>query len=215
MRCTARSKQSGEQCKRHAVNGRNVCSIHGGKTPRGVASPHFKHGQYSRYAQVLPERLLAKFQTLLENQDDIEKLGENIALTELRIVELLDRLNQEDFGADWLKIRETYSMMIGYMKMRNFDKANDAMVTLGSHIDKGVADYQTWKQIHADIEAKRKLVETKQRIVAQEETSISLAEAMTLITQLVAVINSVVSDKETRQKLTDEFSRILPANRLM
>jgi hypothetical protein len=37
-RCTAKSKQSGERCKRAAVVGATVCSMHGGKIPRVVAA---------------------------------------------------------------------------------------------------------------------------------------------------------------------------------
>lgn len=33
-RCHAKSKRSGEQCKRHPVPGLSVCSIHGGKSPQ-------------------------------------------------------------------------------------------------------------------------------------------------------------------------------------
>ena len=32
-RCTAKSKQSGEQCKRYAIKGGTVCKIHGGGIP--------------------------------------------------------------------------------------------------------------------------------------------------------------------------------------
>lgn len=32
-RCQARSKQSGEQCKRYAIAGGTVCTMHGGKSP--------------------------------------------------------------------------------------------------------------------------------------------------------------------------------------
>ncbi len=46
--CTATSKRSGNQCQKHAMRGRTVCLAHGGKTPRGTASPHFKTGRYSR-----------------------------------------------------------------------------------------------------------------------------------------------------------------------
>lgn len=37
-RCTAKSKQSGERCKRAAVVGATVCSMHGGKAPRVAAA---------------------------------------------------------------------------------------------------------------------------------------------------------------------------------
>lgn len=32
-KCTAKSKQSGERCKRYPIRGGTVCAIHGGKTP--------------------------------------------------------------------------------------------------------------------------------------------------------------------------------------
>lgn len=32
-RCTAASKRTGERCKRHAIRGGTVCSMHGGKAP--------------------------------------------------------------------------------------------------------------------------------------------------------------------------------------
>ena len=35
--CTARSKRSGERCKRRPIRGGNVCSMHGGKIPAVVA----------------------------------------------------------------------------------------------------------------------------------------------------------------------------------
>ncbi len=36
--CTAKSKRSGERCRNHAVHGKTVCHIHGGKSsgaPKG------------------------------------------------------------------------------------------------------------------------------------------------------------------------------------
>lgn len=47
-RCTAQSKRSGERCRKSAMKERAVCLAHGGKTPRGVASPNLRHGRYSK-----------------------------------------------------------------------------------------------------------------------------------------------------------------------
>lgn len=87
VQCQANSKQSGEQCKRSAVPGRAVCSMHGGKTPVGMASPHFKHGRHSKY---LPISLAKKYH---EAQDDPVLLGlrEEILLIDVRINQLLDQ----------------------------------------------------------------------------------------------------------------------------
>ena len=46
-RCGAKTRK-GTPCKNPCVRGRNRCRMHGGKTPRGWASPHYKHGFYSK-----------------------------------------------------------------------------------------------------------------------------------------------------------------------
>lgn len=45
--CTATSKRTGQRYRKPAMIDRTVCRTHGGKTPRGVTSPHFRHGRYS------------------------------------------------------------------------------------------------------------------------------------------------------------------------
>ena len=58
--CSAKSKQSGQRCKNTAVAGGKVCHIHGGKTPRAEASPHYVTGRYSRFMkQSLQEKMQA------------------------------------------------------------------------------------------------------------------------------------------------------------
>jgi hypothetical protein len=47
--CTATSKRSGQRCRKHAMRGRNVCLAHGGRTPLGFGSPHWKTGLHSRH----------------------------------------------------------------------------------------------------------------------------------------------------------------------
>jgi hypothetical protein len=54
--CTAKSKRSGERCRRAATRGRTVCRMHGGASPAGVASATYRSGRYSK---AVPVRLLA------------------------------------------------------------------------------------------------------------------------------------------------------------
>lgn len=58
--CKATSKRTGQRCKLPAADGYAVCRFHGGATPRGADSPHFRHGRYSRYLnQSLQHKLAA------------------------------------------------------------------------------------------------------------------------------------------------------------
>lgn len=47
--CGAKTR-SGGRCQKAPCKDRKRCSNHGGKTPRGVESPHYKSGLYSQYA---------------------------------------------------------------------------------------------------------------------------------------------------------------------
>src|SRR5690606_14036435 len=69
--CKAKSKRSGVRCKKDAVIGGEVCHIHGGKTPKGVDSPQYIHGRYSK---TLPQQIRAKIET--DASDPLDLLPE-------------------------------------------------------------------------------------------------------------------------------------------
>lgn len=46
--CGAKTRD-GTSCKRRPSPGRKRCHLHGGATPIGIGSPHYRHGFYSRY----------------------------------------------------------------------------------------------------------------------------------------------------------------------
>lgn len=73
------------------MRGRNVCMSHGGKTPRGAASPHFKTGRYSRS---LPGHLLAAYEQALSDPR-LLSLRHELALTDAMIANLLQQLDDD------------------------------------------------------------------------------------------------------------------------
>lgn len=81
QRCTAMSKTTGQQCRQPAIKGSTKCHYHGGKTPKGIASPHFKTGRYSRH---LPAQLAERYEAALTDPDLIS-LRDEIALTDAEI----------------------------------------------------------------------------------------------------------------------------------
>lgn len=89
--CEATSKRSGKRCRKHAMRGRNVCLAHGGKTPRGTASPHFKTGRYSRS---LPGRLVAAYEEAF-NDPRLLSLRDEIALIQAMTCQTLSQLDDD------------------------------------------------------------------------------------------------------------------------
>src|SRR5688572_13217384 len=89
--CKAKSKQSGKRCGRSAATGRDVCHIHGGKTPAGPASPQFKHGRNIKY---LPAGMQAKYQAALEDKE-LVSLRDDIAMVDVLEAELFEGLRED------------------------------------------------------------------------------------------------------------------------
>lgn len=69
--CGAKTRGGGK-CKKPAMpNGR--CKLHGGKSPAGTDSPHFRHG---RYSQVFRQTLAEKFLHASEDAKPLDLLPE-------------------------------------------------------------------------------------------------------------------------------------------
>ena len=47
------------------MRGMEVCYHHGGKSLKGIASPSFEHGRYSRY---MPKELAPVFKAVIEDR---------------------------------------------------------------------------------------------------------------------------------------------------
>ncbi len=105
-RCTAKAKGSQSQCKNPVAPGRTKCRFHGGATPRGLASPHFKHGRYSKH---LPTKLGALLNSK-ELPSELLSLQYELVLFDTRLKDLTTRLNNERKFTDhqiWKEIRTT------------------------------------------------------------------------------------------------------------
>jgi len=88
-KCNAKSKRTGKRCRANAVRGRNVCYHHGGATPRGPASPHWRHGRYSR---LLPSSMAADYEESVSSFDNIS-LREEIGVLDAHLAQLVADLH--------------------------------------------------------------------------------------------------------------------------
>lgn len=93
------------------MRGRSTCLAHGGKTPRGAASPHFKTGRYSRS---LPGHLAAAYEQAL-NDPKLFSLRDEMALTDAMISEVLRQLGDDDADA---KYRHVFRQIMPLIEQR-------------------------------------------------------------------------------------------------
>lgn len=97
VRCSAKSKRSGEQCKRWATRGLTVCAMHGGSTKRAKA----------KAVVVLAEREARRRLAIPTNVDPRDALTEELGRTLAWVRWLGDQVDaQDDVDLVWGKTKE-------------------------------------------------------------------------------------------------------------
>lgn len=198
--CGAKTRTGGI-CKQPALpNGR--CHYHGGKSLAGLASPRLSHGRYSK---VLPARLSARYEEARQDAALLE-LRDEIGLVDSRIVDLLARVDTGESGAIWQALKAAY---LDLQRARTDPiKAALALNVIGELITRGHADYAAWGEIAAVLEQRRRLVESERRRTIELQQTISVNQAMVLVTALLSSIKAHVQDRATLAKIQDDFSRL-------
>ncbi len=203
--CTAHSKRTGEPCKQPAMVGKNVCRLHGGKSLSGPASGTWKTGRYSRF---LPARMLADYKRAL-NDPDLLAMRADVALVEARLADLLKRVDSGESGALWGKLQATW---LGLEKARKeADTANMAalMATLGSLINRGAADRETWGEVVFTLDQKRKLSESERKRLIDLQQMMTSEQAMALLAAVIDVVRTNVTDRTILAAISADIARLV------
>lgn len=183
-------------------NGR--CRVHGGATPRGIASPHFKTGRYSKN---LPSHLLEAYKVAVQD-DDLLAVREDVALIDVRLGELVGLL---DHGADestWARLGGLWSKYQAAFVSSDTTTADQALAEIGDLIANGGRDYNTWREIQAVLEQRRKLVESEQRRLVTLQQTITVEQAMLFVAAVMDSVRTHVTDRHTLAAVAADLDRL-------
>lgn len=205
MQCTAKSKQSGVQCKRAAVPGTTKCSIHGGKSLKGVASPLYKSGRYSKF---LPTRLQERYAESV-NDPDLLELRTSVALLDSRLEDLIHRVDSGESGEAWALARRMLEVLKDAMSAGDVATAGAAMKELERIIARGMADYAAWHEIGSTLEQRRKMVESERKRLVEMQQFISHEKALLLIGAITEVIRRNVTDRTALAAISLDLTRLM------
>ena len=159
MQCQAIAKSTGKQCRRRAVKGKRVCTVHGGLTPGGIASPNYKHGRYSKY---LPARLLDRYE-LAVTDPELLNLSEEIALLDSRISDVLKGVDSGESGKLWREMGKLRAQFLAAQRAQDQAGMQDALIGLLEAVGRGHADFEAWSEVVDLLERRRRLVESEQK----------------------------------------------------
>lgn len=194
--CTAKSKRSGERCRREATPGAKVCASHGSKSLKGVQSPSFKTGAYSK----APERLLANFQAALQ---DPELLGlhEDIAMIDARIADLMARVDSGESGALWKELREVQRRVDTAHKWGDNVAVAEGLNQIRTLINRGYADHAIWAEVDRLWERKRRLAETERKRQVDMHQMIQGDQVLATFRHILDVVDRKVPDRKVAAEI--------------
>lgn len=136
------------------MRGKEVCRVHGGKTPGGPASPHFKHGRYSKYMK----ESLAEIMEQLREEVDLESIDE-----EILAATALFAWQMQLSGGDWLKYakdlliaivsfkEKRHRMLYGEKVAITYAEAEAFVIMVINVIDKEISDPALRERIYRSI----------------------------------------------------------------
>lgn len=204
--CTAKSKHTGQQCRNNAMDGRNVCRMHGGKTPRGIASANYKGKGFSKH---LPTRFKEIYDSI---EDDLEHnlLSRNIKTREMFIREKLERLEDApDSEKAWNELRT----LVDDIKKAYADTNDGAMAKAldktNRLIDKQILYHLAASEIRQDLNQQR---EDKKAIAAIEfkgENAATMSEIMQFVGAVLKLVDNTVSNIQERNKIFYDIESII------
>jgi len=183
------------------------CQIHGGKSfkSRGAAHPLYKDGRYSRY---MPARLLEAYDKS-RNDPDILSLNEDISLTEARVADVLQRVDTAESGAMWDELSKLGKEIKLARKLGDPSLVEDLFDEMLKLIAKGKGDRENWREIGDLLERKRKLSESQLKLLVTKQEFISRQQAVVLVSHLVEVVKTHVTDSNTKRRIMGGISQLM------
>ena len=178
--------------------------MHGGKTPRGPASVHWKDGKYSKF---LPSRLFAQYRTAA-NDPELLSLRRDIALLDARILDLLPRVDTGEAGQLWRAAQAAMAKLRLELAKHDMGGMMLALAQVERLIGQGASDYAAWREIGALIEQRRKLCESEQKRVTMVAEVLTTEQAMALLTRVAAVIQRHVTDRQALNAIALELQAL-------
>lgn len=185
--CGAKTR-AGTPCRQTIICENGRCRMHGGTSLRGLASPRYKHGRYSKY---LPQRMLPRY---LESRDDPDLLNLRweIGLVDARVVDLMGRVDTGEAGAAWGRLdglRTQFEVAQAEGRTAAQAVAIQSMMDL---VRTGASDFAIWNEIVALVEKRRRLVESERKRMVEMHQMIQVDKTLVMVNQLARSVREHV-----------------------
>jgi hypothetical protein len=206
MKCGAKTRTGGT-CQLAPLTGRERCRMHGGKTPRGAALPQTTTGRYSKS---MPVKLAADFDRAMKDAALLE-LREDVALSTADVEEALRRLDRDESGALWLRLRKRKRELVEARREGDAEEQAAALNDILSMIERGASDVEATRELRAAMQHRKAFVEAERRRLMDAHQVVTVERFMLFVGAISAVVQREVTSREHRARILDGISRALEA----
>ena len=174
-RCCAKSKSTGERCKKPVVPGRRVCRLHGGLGGRPIV-----HGRRSRALGRLKEAYNAA-----RDDPSLMDLRDTLALLDIVVQDAAKRAGE----ADTPKFREEALSIYAELAWATDDVERHHILTrLGEHLEAGVKEDEALKSLAENAERLAKRQERAWDIKLSAAQAINASDMVAVLTKFADIV---------------------------
>jgi hypothetical protein len=203
--CGAKTK-SGKPCQRKPMpNGR--CHKHGGPTPKGIASPNWKHGRFSKY---LPQQL-GEIAYNAAHDPELFNMREIIGAYEARLTYLMGLVGSGASAERFAEIAKTWGEFRKGQEMgaagrtRMIDAAY-RMDELTRDIDH---DYMVWRDIDVATKNYKLLLESERKRQIEAHSLIPVVKASDFAREVLLAVRQEVTNPEEWARVQARITEIV------
>jgi hypothetical protein len=202
--CGAKNR-SGKPCGVTFLMENGRCKGHGGKSPKGTASPQFRHGRYSKYLSPL---LMERYDAGLQD-DQLLELSDEIVLVRTRITQLLQRTDAGISAQFISNLRKQWVRLKGAIRASNAETMGEAIEELDSLIHAAHTDYAAWGDIDRQMGRLQHLIDGKRKHEVDTQQMITLRQAEAFFMSLQLIIMEELADQPSiRSKIGDRIRKL-------
>jgi hypothetical protein len=200
--CGAKTR-SGGRCRAYAMpNGR--CTVHGGQTPNGIASPQYRHGRYSRY---MPKALKKDYESALADTE-LLSLRDDVALLEARQAELLREMDSVA-QVPWARV---VGAVDNLARCKDSERSS-CLTTLTELVLAGGSAAATvagcWAELREVLQEKAKVVQAESRRLDEMHQTMTRSQAVLLMAEVAAAVRENVTDRQVLQRIQNRLNAVL------
>lgn len=202
-------KTDGSPCNSPIVCANGKCKKHGGLTPRGVDSPHFKTGKHSLY--YLPTKLKAIAESI-PAEFDKDVLSRNTLLTEAFIRQKLETLEDApDSREAWEALRSELDKLIKAFSDEQYGQVAISLDRIGRLVDERILYHMGVSEIRRDLAEQRANQKAIADIEFKGQNAIPVSQLIKFLLAITEIAGVVISNPKERYALFDGIDGLIGA----